>query len=118
MESALRELEEELGIRALPEDLTFIGTHRAGYEKEFYGRIFRDREQMNVFLYNRPVEIGDLKLQEEEVESVEWIPLGDLKDMVYERSVRSCIYQSEFDMVCAWLTEHPPGRGAVGSRRT
>ena len=106
MESALRELQEELGIEAVPSDLEFIGTHRAGYEKEFYGRMFRDREQMNVFLFKKPVDISRLHLQEEEVESVEWVRLEDLKNMVYERSVRSCIYQSEFDMVSAYLKEH------------
>lgn len=106
MESALRELQEELGIEAEPSDLEFIGTHRAGYEKEFYGRMFRDREQMNVFLFKKPVDISRLHLQEEEVESVEWVRLEDLKNMVYERSVRSCIYQSEFDMVSAYLKEH------------
>ena len=103
MESALRELQEELGIEAAPEDLEFIGTHKAGYEKEFYGRMFRDRELMHVFLYNRPVEIEKLHLQEEEVESVQWVPLEELKNMVYERSVRSCIYQSEFDIMSGYL---------------
>lgn len=103
MESALRELQEELGIEAAPEDLEFIGTHKAGYEKEFYGRMFRDRELMHVFLYNRPVEIEKLHLQEEEVESVHWVPLEELKNMVYERSVRSCIYQSEFDIMSGYL---------------
>lgn len=106
MESALREMEEELGIAAQPEDLEFIGTHQAGYEKEFYGRMFRDREQMNVFLYKKPVDIADLHLQEEEVESVQWVPLEELKNMVYERSVRSCIYQSEFDIVREYLKSH------------
>ena len=103
MESALRELQEELGIEAAPEDLEFICTHKAGYEKEFYGRMFRDRELMHVFLYNRPVEIEKLHLQEEEVESVHWVPLEELKNMVYERSVRSCIYQSEFDIMSGYL---------------
>ena len=107
MESALRELQAELGIEAAPEDLEFIGTHKAGYEKEFYGRMFRDRELMHVFLYNRPVEIEKLHLQEEEVESVQWVPLEELKNMVYERSVRSCIYQSEFDIMSGYLKEHP-----------
>ena len=61
--------------------------------------MFRDREQMNVFLYTRPVDIGKLHLQEEEVESVEWVPLEKLQELVYERSERSCIYKSEYDIV-------------------
>ena len=107
MESALRELQEELGIEAAPEDLEFIGTHRAGYEKEFYGRMFRDREQMQMFLYTRPVDIEKLHLQTEEVESVRWVPLEELKDIVYGNSEQACIYRSEFDILSTYLKEHP-----------
>lgn len=49
--SALRELSEELGIDAKPEELTFIGTFRIQYEKEFYGKLFRDNE---VSCYENP----------------------------------------------------------------
>ena len=38
--SALRELSEELGIIALPEQLHYAGTFRIQYEKEFHGRMF------------------------------------------------------------------------------
>ena len=106
MESALRELHEELGIEAEPADLEFIGTLQAGYEKEFYGRMFRDREQMNIFLYTRPVDISRLHLQKEEVESVQWIPLEDLKKMVNEGSERVCIYRSEVDILAGHLKTH------------
>ena len=99
MPAALRELKEELGIEAAPEDLEFIASHRAGYQKEFYGRMFRDYEQMNIFLYTKPVDAGALKLQEEEVESVQWVSLEKLQELVYERSERSCIYRSEYDIV-------------------
>ena len=43
-ESAIRELHEELGIRAAKEDLTFAGCFDIQYEKEFYGKMFRDNE--------------------------------------------------------------------------
>ncbi len=42
--SALRELREELGICADPEELQFAGIFRNQYEKVFYGRPFRDNE--------------------------------------------------------------------------
>ena len=103
MEAALREMKEELGIEAAPEDLEFIASHRAGYQKEFYGRMFRDYEQMNIFLYTKPVDITSLRLQEEEVESVRWVPLEELQHMVYERSERSCIYRTEYDIVSGEL---------------
>ena len=49
---AIRELEEELGIKAEPEDLRFAGTFRIQYEKAFHGRMFRDNEFANVYVYS------------------------------------------------------------------
>lgn len=78
MESALRELREELGIAAKPEELTFIGKFRIRYEKEFHGKLFRDNEVSFVYLYREAVEESALCLQKEEVESVLWMDLAEL----------------------------------------
>nr|MCR5023143.1 NUDIX domain-containing protein [Lachnospiraceae bacterium] len=64
--SALRELEEELGIIAAPEDLAYAGMFRIRYEKEFHGRIFKDNEVTRVYVYRKAVEAGNLKLQKSE----------------------------------------------------
>ena len=50
LESALREFHEELGIRAQPQELEFAGNFRISYEKEFYGKMFRDNEIAFVYL--------------------------------------------------------------------
>lgn len=90
-ESALRELEEELGIRALPEQLRPIGTFRIAYEKEFYGKMFRDSEVAFVYLYSGPVDIGALTLQQEEVEAVEWFPLEEVCREVAAHNQKFCV---------------------------
>ena len=77
LESALRELAEELGIHAAPEQLRYAGTFDIRYEKEFHGRLFRDNELSHVFVYMEPVDIGDLTLQKEEVSRVDWFDLED-----------------------------------------
>ena len=74
-ESAIRELHEELGIRAAKEDLTFAGRFDIQYEKEFYGKMFRDNEVAFVYMYTKPVDAKKLTLQKEEVESVEWFDM-------------------------------------------
>lgn len=61
-ESAIRELKEELGIEAKPEELHYIGVHYGAFEAEFYGKMFRDRELSSVYVYTEPVEIENLKL--------------------------------------------------------
>lgn len=76
--SALRELSEELGIEAKPEALTYIGTFRIQYEKEFYGKLFRDNEVSFVYLYREAVDIAHLHLQAEEVAEVRWFDLEDV----------------------------------------
>ena len=40
LESALRELKEELGISATPEQLHFAGTFPISFTKEFHGKCF------------------------------------------------------------------------------
>ena len=76
LSSALRELSEELGVEALPEQLHPAGTFRIRYEKEFRGRLFRDNEVTTVYVYREPLDIGRLRLQTSEVSEVRWFSLG------------------------------------------
>ena len=57
LESARRELFEELGIDAGEKDLTFAGKFHIKYEMEFHGKPFRDNEVAFVYAYEKPVEI-------------------------------------------------------------
>ena len=75
LESALRELEEELGIHASPEQLRFAGAFDIRYEKECHGRLFRDNEFSTVYVYMEPVDADALTLQAEEVSRVDWFDL-------------------------------------------
>ena len=81
LESALRELKEELGISATPEQLHFAGTFPISFAKEFHGKMFRDEEIAFVYIYREPVNIAELVLQTEEVEEVQWFDLEE----VYEQ---------------------------------
>ena len=89
--SALRELEEELGIAAAPEELTFIGTFRTRYEKEFHGKPFRDNEVTSVYLYDRPIDAASLRLQESEVSEVRWFDLDDVWNEISRSRERFCV---------------------------
>jgi len=75
LESALRELGEELGIHATPEQLHYAGTFDIRYEKVFHDRLFRDNELSHVYVYLEPVNFDDLTLQAEEVSRVDWFDL-------------------------------------------
>ena len=99
LESALRELKEELGIDACQEQLREAGTRRCGFESEFYGRLFRDNELSTIYIYEEPVEIGNMTLQESEVSEVEWMDFGECRKKVSENTFEHCIYEDELDIV-------------------
>jgi isopentenyldiphosphate isomerase len=77
LEGGLRELEEELGLRAEPERLVPLGIRRIeqeilqGYDREFH----------EVFLLFDSTPPEDLRLQEGEVEAVLRVALGDAESL-------------------------------------
>ena len=89
--SALRELSEELGIEAEPEQLVFAGTFHIRYEKLFHGRLFKDNEVTSVFVYSEPVDISTLVLQKSEVDEVRWFSLDEVWDEIHHSRERFCV---------------------------
>lgn len=75
LESALRELKEELGLAASPESLAFAGTFRIEYQRTFHDRLFHDNEISFVYRYTGDVDETKLSLQKEELDSVAWFDL-------------------------------------------
>ena len=99
--SALRELREELGVAAAPDDLHFCGNRTARAEKVFDGKPFLDQEYARVFVLLLDQKAETFKVQPEEVDSVCWMPLADCIRAVQTRSIPNCIYPDELDMVRA-----------------
>ena len=89
--SALRELEEELGIRAVPDQLTYIGHFFIQFADVFHGKMFRDYEYCYVYLYRDPVDIHDLTLQESEVNEVRWFDLEEVFEEIKTDRDRFCV---------------------------
>mgnify|MGYP003378893156 CR=1 FL=1 len=84
LEAALRELEEELGIAASGEELYFAGIYPCQVD-----------EISAVYLYEKPVNEADLRLQAEEVESVCWIDFERLKELAAAGAEGYCIFPWE-----------------------
>ena len=89
--SALRELSEELGIHASPEQLYYAGTFRIQYEEEFHGAAFRDNEVVQVYVYQDPVDLNTLTLQKSEVSEVRWFNLDDVWKEIQTDRHRFCV---------------------------
>lgn len=103
LDSAIRELKEELGIQARPEELKEFGVQYKNYEGEFYGKPFCDNQRSILYLYQEPVEDGAFMLQESEIESVIWMDYKEALQAIRENSIRHCIYEEEFVKVGAAL---------------
>lgn len=103
LESALRELEEELGIQASEEDLQYIGMHQALLQTTFYGRPWNNYEISAVYLYEKPVDIRNLTLQQEEIEEVKWMDLDACMTEIREEKKEYCICFDELEMVQEYI---------------
>ena len=98
-ESAVRELSEELGVRASEKDLIFCGQRQFSFEKEFYGKMFRDCQVTNVYICFCDAEEEDFILQESEISEVRWFEMNELRQLVETDGIPHCIYREELDLV-------------------
>lgn len=102
IESALRELSEELGLSGIsPEALIFCGQRYIVYDGTFHGQPFHDRQVSNIYCLWLDVEAEDLILQESELESVLWMNLSHCRELIRsgDPSFPHCIYPEELDML-------------------
>lgn len=97
--SALRELEEELGVSTKAEDLVCCGDRTIVWDDVFFGEEYHDRQYTRVFVLRMDLEESGFRLQREEVESVRWMDLDLCLRGVEENSFRHCIETEELLMV-------------------
>ena len=105
--AALRELREELGIEAKPEELAYAGSIRCRYETEFHGKPFRDNVIRLAFVYREPVDTGKLTLWKSEVEAVRWFSLEDVVEEIRHGSDKMCISADELQVLLEYLNNDP-----------
>ena len=99
LESALRELEEELGIKAKKKDLKYIGMHSCSINTEFYGKPFINNEISAIYIYEKFVDVLKLNLQIEEVQSVKWMEYTECRNRIKAGTLNHCIHLDEFLML-------------------
>jgi len=91
LDSALRELQEELGIATEKEELVYIGKIENRAERKFYSQNGIDWEVTFVYVYQKKVNIPKLALQKEEVESVRYFDLEEILDYAINGNQKFCI---------------------------
>ena len=103
--SALRELNEELGINASADELAYAGIFRIQYEKVFHGRLFRDNEVTQVYVYQEPVDADKLTLQASEVDEVRWFALEEVWRETRTDRHRLCAPTEGLEVLRAYLQQ-------------
>ena len=114
-QAALRELSEELGIRAEAAQLHYVGKRRV-HHISGNDHSFIDEELSYVFIYEETVNENELTLQASEVESVRWTEYRELRKAVAVNSIKHCIYMEELDMLQEASGEEEPGQKAEASK--
>jgi len=99
VESAIKELEEELGISACDGDLIFCGDRIVIWDDFFCFKPFHDRKYSRVFILWRDMAVDEFILEKEEIESVIWIDLDECIAAVENNKIKHCIYPDELKMV-------------------
>ena len=107
VDSALRELTEELGLTAAASELVCCGHRHTHFEGSFFGRPFLDYQYVRVYLLARDIDEVELTLQESEVAGVVWMDLDACRQAIAEGTIEHCIAPIELDMVAAALEEGP-----------
>ena len=97
--SALRELKEELGVTAAPQDLHVCGLRRFRFESVFHGRPFKDNQVSKVFCLWLDKEAEDFTVQRSEIDYVKWFDLDEAIRAVDEGTIPNCIFPEELGMV-------------------
>lgn len=105
VDSALRELSEELGVTATAEELIYCGHRRTHFEGAFFGKPFLDFQYVRVYVLFRDVDEDALTLQASEVASVRWMNLDACREAVEQNTIKHCIAPIELAMVAAALEE-------------
>ena len=101
VESALRELREELGVTLPADALQECGVRHFTFEDVFHGRLFKDNQVSKVFCLWLDKNAEDFTVQKEEIDYVRWFGLEEAIEAVKNNTIPNCIYLEELEMVAA-----------------
>lgn len=99
VESALRELQEELGIVASAEELVYCGDRRFVFEYEYRGEMFIDNQISRIFALWRDIDECRIVVQQSEIDTVLWLDFDECVRKVANNLFRHCIVLEELDML-------------------
>lgn len=106
LSTAIRELEEELGICVTPDQLHFLFQDRTGGKYMFHGKLFWNEEIHHVYLVDPSVCLEGLRCQKEEIETVVWQKASLVADALSHDDPDYCIDPEEFTRLMQCVAEY------------
>ena len=103
--SAMRELEEELGVKADEKELIYCGDRKVIWDDVFFGKEFHDRQISRVFLLWLDREESEFILQESEADGILWMDFDECYKSVQNDLFENCIVLEELELIRKALTE-------------
>ena len=109
--SALRELKEELGIDARPEQLILCGQRSFHLDEVFYGERFIDEQVTNVYMMWLDLPESAFTPQPEEVSEVKWFDCSEVLSSRLNPEFPNCIVPEEVLLVRGTANVKSPRNG-------
>jgi len=97
LETAVKELREELGINVNPAELTEAFRYRCSSISQQHGSVFNNQEINAVYLLWMDPELSSLQLQEEEVSEVVWMSIDEIVQRLEKDDSELCLDPAEFE---------------------
>lgn len=97
--SALRELNEELGVTVMADELHECGIRRFYSESVFHGAPFLDNQVTKVFCLWLDMEESGFTVQRTEIDYVRWFGFEDCVKSVLDGTIPSAIFPEELEMI-------------------
>ncbi|MCD7855234.1 MAG: NUDIX domain-containing protein [Clostridiales bacterium] len=102
-QGALRELYEELGIKAEVSELEFLFKMRTSSHNIFYGKPFNDNQINKVYLLKRDVDINDITPDPAEIRLVKWQSYNEVSEKLRNGDKHYCTNPEEFEALRKFL---------------
>lgn len=99
LSSAMKEMQEELGLTLVAENFENIGEVTQQKRESTYW----NREFNNVYLVRRDVDLAKLRLQKEEVTEVRWVHFKELEKLIDARDPQFVPHEQEYKKLFALL---------------
>lgn len=101
IQGALREVEEELGIKLSESALVKIGEIKS--ESTQYGGSYINKEHNDVYVVYKDISIENFTIQEDEVDHISYIPINEFKEWVKNRKEGLVMHDAEFQLLFEYL---------------